>query len=56
MFLRGILLVFCLKSVAAWDSEELEVFDVVDEVKENFYALLNVSQVSILACFCLMIT
>ena len=30
----------------AWDSEELEVFDVVEEVKENFYELLNISKVS----------
>lgn len=33
--------------VVAWDSEQLEVFDVVEEVKENFYNLLNVSRVSI---------
>jgi hypothetical protein len=46
VLIRAILVVFCLKSVTAWDSEQLEVFDVVDEVKENFYTLLNVSQVS----------
>lgn len=28
----------------AWDSEQLEVFDVVEEVKENFYNLLNISR------------
>jgi DnaJ family protein C protein 1 len=44
VLIRAILVVFCLKSVTAWDSEQLEVFDVVDEVKENFYTLLNVSQ------------
>ncbi|KAH1015555.1 hypothetical protein HUJ05_013263 [Dendroctonus ponderosae] len=27
-----------------WDSDQLEVFDVVDEVKENFYDLLNISK------------
>jgi hypothetical protein len=47
VLIRAILVVFCLKSVTAWDSEQLEVFDVVDEVKENFYTLLNVSQVSV---------
>lgn len=31
----------------AFDSEQLEVFDVVDEVKENFYDLLNISKVCI---------
>ncbi|EFA07692.1 dnaJ homolog subfamily C member 1 [Tribolium castaneum] len=44
IILRAVLFIFCLKSAAAWDSEQLEVFDVVDEVKENFYTLLNVSQ------------
>ncbi|KAF7279057.1 hypothetical protein GWI33_007691 [Rhynchophorus ferrugineus] len=28
----------------AWDSEQLEVFDIVDEVKENFYEVLNISK------------
>ncbi|XP_012262900.2 dnaJ homolog subfamily C member 1 [Athalia rosae] len=28
----------------AWDNEELEVFDVVEEVNQNFYALLGVPQ------------
>lgn len=32
--------------IHAWDSEQLEVFDVVDEVKENFYQLLNISKVN----------
>lgn len=44
-----ILMLFCLpyfNIVHAWDSEQLEVFDVVDEVKENFYELLNISRVS----------
>lgn len=34
--------------VCAWDSEQLEVFDVVDEVKQNFYQLLNISTVCLL--------
>ncbi|XP_060535363.1 dnaJ homolog subfamily C member 1 isoform X2 [Cylas formicarius] len=33
-----------IKCSFAWDSEQLEVFDVVDEVKENFYDLLNISK------------
>lgn len=36
--------------IYAWDSEQLEVFDVVDEVKQNFYELLNISKVCFLFC------
>ncbi|KAK2589309.1 hypothetical protein KPH14_007860 [Odynerus spinipes] len=31
---------------AAWDNDELEVFDVVEEVNQNFYDLLGVTQVA----------
>ncbi|KAI5641730.1 dnaJ domain-containing protein [Phthorimaea operculella] len=34
-------LVLC---VAAWDNDDLEVFDVVEEVNQNFYELMGVSQ------------
>uniref|UniRef100_A0A1Y1KTA4 DnaJ homolog subfamily C member 1 n=1 Tax=Photinus pyralis TaxID=7054 RepID=A0A1Y1KTA4_PHOPY len=30
--------------ITAWDTQQLEVFDVVEEVKENFYTFLSVSQ------------
>lgn len=30
--------------VCAWDSEELEIFDLVEEVNKNFYEVLNVEQ------------
>lgn len=33
------------KLSSAWDNEELEVFDVVEEVNQNFYELLGVEQV-----------
>lgn len=47
MLIRSILTFLCCCNCAlAWDSEQLEVFDVVEEVKENFYNLLNISQVS----------
>nr|CAH7761670.1 unnamed protein product [Callosobruchus chinensis] len=36
--------IICFNHVLAWDSEQLEVFDVVDEVKQNFYELLNISK------------
>lgn len=43
-----IILITVLSSVKAWDSEQLEVFDAVDEVKHNnFYELLNITKVSL---------
>ncbi|XP_075238024.1 uncharacterized protein F54F2.9 isoform X2 [Lycorma delicatula] len=33
-----------IDSVLCWDSDELEVFDVVEEVNQNFYTLLDVPQ------------
>ena len=29
----------------SWHSDELEVFDAVEEIKQNFYTLLDVAQV-----------
>lgn len=44
-FLAGILcLLHASGTVTAWDTEELEVFDVVDEVNQNFYDVLGVPQ------------
>lgn len=41
-----LLCVCCFTSFAvAWDNEQLEVFDVVEEVNQNFYTLLGVPQV-----------
>ncbi|XP_058797463.1 uncharacterized protein LOC131667783 [Phymastichus coffea] len=39
-----LLLVISINSVFAWDTEQLEVFDVVEEVNQNFYELLGVPQ------------
>ncbi|XP_017480936.1 PREDICTED: uncharacterized protein F54F2.9 [Rhagoletis zephyria] len=33
---------FCLGSLA-WDSEELEIFDLVEEINQNFYEFMNIS-------------
>lgn len=33
--------------VSAWDSGELQMFDLVEEVKENFYDFLGVSHVKL---------
>lgn len=30
----------------AWDDDDLEVFDVVEEVNQNFYDVLGVTQVT----------
>lgn len=30
----------------AWDQSELEIFDLVEEINQNFYDLLGVPQVS----------
>lgn len=46
MFLKTVFIVLmCAKCVLSWDSEQMEVFDLVEEVKQNFYELLNVTQV-----------
>lgn len=42
-----VFLLVYVHTCSAWDSDQLEVFDVVDEVKENFYDLLNISKVSV---------
>ncbi|KPJ19089.1 DnaJ-like subfamily C member 1 [Papilio machaon] len=44
--MRFIILVFLAyaASAAAWDDDDFEVFDVVEEVNQNFYELLGVTQ------------
>ena len=34
-----------LKAVIAWDNDELELFDLVEELNQNFYEILGVDQV-----------
>ncbi|CAF4958814.1 unnamed protein product [Pieris macdunnoughi] len=42
--MRCLILLVCLSlSVKAWDEDDLEVFDVVEEVNQNFYELMGVS-------------
>lgn len=45
IILTAVLLIFT-KNAKSWNSDELEVFDAVDEIKKNFYVLLEVSPVS----------
>lgn len=45
---REVFVLFTLMLCArAWDDDDLEVFDVVEEVNQNFYELLGVTQVRI---------
>ncbi|XP_065206602.1 dnaJ homolog subfamily C member 1 [Planococcus citri] len=49
MFIEKAVLIFLLHNflythVYSWNNDELEVFDAVDDVKQNFYTLLNVTQ------------
>ena len=37
-------LLLLLTSTYAWDQDQMEIFDVVEEVNENFYALLGVDE------------
>lgn len=39
------LFVVSVDNVSAWDQEELEIFDLVEEINENFYTVLKVNQV-----------
>ncbi|KRT78176.1 Chaperone [Oryctes borbonicus] len=43
-FLNLVILLCFINYCLCWDSDQLEVFDVVEEVKVNFYEALNVSQ------------
>jgi hypothetical protein len=41
-----LVVVSLLDAVQCWDNEELEIFDLVEEVNTNFYTLLGVTEVS----------
>lgn len=40
-----VILISLGKSVNAWDDVDLEIFDLVEEINENFYQMLGVQQV-----------
>ena len=48
--LSVLLVIFC-GQVRSWDTDELEIFDVVEEVNENFYTVMGISQVSLVLNF-----
>ena len=39
-----LLLLLFVSLVGAWDHDQLEIFDIVEEVNENFYELLRVGE------------
>ena len=39
-----LLLLLLVSLVGAWDHDQLEIFDVVEEVNQNFYELLGVGE------------
>lgn len=45
-----LLLAVCLfesfKEALCWDNDELELFDLVEEINENFYTLLGIEEVT----------
>ena len=45
LFINLVLISSCV--VHAWDNDELEIFDAVELINENFYKLLNVKNVSL---------
>nr|XP_040236270.2 uncharacterized protein F54F2.9 [Anopheles coluzzii] len=50
LLLAAVLLVAVPPTVAhGWGSEDMELFDLVEEVNENFYTLLNINQTATLA-------
>ena len=40
-----LLVLLTLDGVQCWDNDELEIFDLVEEVNVNFYTLLDVTEV-----------
>ena len=45
LFLHCFYLILSVCSVYCWDTDDLELFDLVEEVNGNFYELLDVTQV-----------
>ena len=47
LFAPLIILAVIINSTNAWDSAEMEIFDAVEEINQNFYEVLGISQVSL---------
>lgn len=41
-----VVIICCMQPASAWDQIDLEIFDLVEEVKnQNFYTLMGINQV-----------
>ena len=40
-----LLLIVSVNIVSAWDQDDLDIFDLVEEINDNFYNVLKVQQV-----------
>ena len=47
LIFKLILICTLCMSVRAWDTDELEIFDLVEEINKNFYDFMGITQVSI---------
>ena len=45
MYAKCLVLLYLTTKVVGWNNEDLELFDIVEEVNQNFYDVLGVSQV-----------
>lgn len=43
---RWFIIFILFVGVHSWDQDQMEVFDVVEEVNQNFYQLMNIPPVS----------
>lgn len=44
--LLAVLAAVLVDNASAWDQEEFEIFDLVEEINENFYSVLKIEQVN----------
>ena len=48
LFLFTAITISTISEVNCWDNEDLELFDLVEEINKNFYEVLNVQSVRML--------
>lgn len=48
ILLLNVFLIFMLnlQHVKAWDNDDLEIFDLVEQIDQNFYTLMGINPVS----------
>lgn len=45
-FFKFIVVFIIFETVCAWDSDDLEIFDLVEEIGQSFYEVLEIPEVS----------